>query len=224
MKLFKFVLPLVFAAVSFSASAAFADCGCTSSIKNDLDENDFDAVVEFLQSKRTINLQEKSGNFALSGDVRAKWANTNEKVRTTNYSLLDANGNGAWVNKQANFRGGDARDGTGRVAQDKNNGTTTGARIPRGDFDVEFNLNFDYKCDRTWAVAQLTFDNSMGVQESKKTIIGDGFAQQDSLFGSNCQPSNNRAPFGSGDCDGICLKKAYMGYNVCADGCSRFDI
>ena len=217
MKLFKFVLPLVFAAVSFSASAAFAVCGCTSSIKDDLDENDFDAVVEFLQSKRTINLQEKSGNLSFSGDVRTSWANTNEKIRTTNESI-------GWKNGQVNLRGGGARDGSGKFPQPKGNGTTTGARIPRGDFDVEFNLNFDYKCDRAWAVAKLQFDNSMGISESNKTIVGDNLVQQDTLYGTNCQPANNYSLFGSGACDDTCLKKAYIGYNVCTDGCSRFDI
>ncbi len=212
MKLFRFVLPAVLAAVSFSASAVFGACGCVNSIKDDLDENDFDAVVEFIQSKRTIQLQEKACNLAISGDVRVEYANINEKIN--GYKL----------------RGGHARDCSGNLpildptTGENIGGTNTGDRITRCDFDVEFNLNFDYKCDRTWAVASLQFDNSMGVQESGKVVEGDQLIQQNPLTGFNCQPFNNHGPFGSGSCSDICLRKAYIGYNICTDGCTRLDV
>lgn len=209
MKLFRFWLPTVIAAVSLS-SAAFASCNCYSSdLSDEIDERDFDAVVEYVNSKRTIELQEKATNLAISGDVRAEWQHITEKV------------NGVAR------RGGGARDCDGNLDPvDAVSGTPNGQRITTSDFDIEFNLYFDYKCDRTWAVAQLQFDNSMGVQEfnkeiSTQDIIIDADAQN---VGSSCQRFDNQGPFGSGRVDGISLRRAYIGYNICTDGCSRFDV
>ncbi len=209
MKLFRFVLPTVLAAVSFTASAAFAVCTVTcGEIRDDLDENDFDAVVEFIQSKRTISLQEKACNLSISGDVRVEWAHFKETV------------------DGIKRRGGGARGCEG-VATPPNYvaGTPDGQRIGSSDFDVELNLHFDYKCDRTWAVAQLQFDNSMGVQQSiKNPIISEEEIEQILLNSSACNPNDPNGAFGSGSCNDICLRKAYIGYNICTDGCSRFDV
>ena len=82
-----------------------------------------------------------------------------------------------------------------------------GLPISRNDFDIIFNLWFDYVCDRGWAVAQLEFDNSAGVDDNGHPCFVD--------------PEGYH---GSGFCDDLCLKKAYMGYNICCDGCTRFDI
>ena len=209
MKLFRFVLPTVLAAVSIS-TAAFAVCTVTcGEIRDDLDENDFDAVVEFIQSKRTISLQEKACNLAISGDVRVEWANFNEKVQGIQR------------------RGGHATDCSGSVPPGNGvQGTLDGQRISRSDFDVELNLHFDYKCDRTWAVAQLQFDNSMGVQELNKwPIATEEEIEKIRLNGATaCNTVNPNGPYGSGTCSDVCLRKAYIGYNLCTDGCSRFDV
>lgn len=209
MKLFKFVLPTVLAAVSFTATAAFAVCTVTcGEIRDDLDENDFDAVVEFIQSKRTISLQEKACNLSISGDVRVEWANFNEKV------------NGI------KRRGGGARDCSGQLpSANQVGGSTDGQRIGRGDFDVELNLSFDYKCDRSWAVAKLQFDNSMGVQQLNKwPIATEELNQERTLDDTACNGIDPNGPYGSGTNDDVNLRKAYIGYNICTDGCSRFDV
>jgi hypothetical protein len=167
------------------------------------------SVPFYSNRRRTIELQEKASNLAISGDVRAEWQNITEKV------------NGI------ERRGGHATDASGD--QDPANpvaGTGGGQRISNGDFDIEFNLFFDYKCDRTWAVAQLQFDNSMGVQQLNKEIesqiaIIDANAQN---VDSSCQRYDNHGPFGSGSVDSVNLRRAYMGYNVSADGTSRFDV
>lgn len=79
--------------------------------------------------------------------------------------------------------------------------------ISRNDFDCEFNLKFDYVMDRSWAVAHLQFDNPAGVDSQDRSCSEDP-----------------RGWFGSGRCDEICLRKAYMGYNFWMDPKSRFDI
>lgn len=79
--------------------------------------------------------------------------------------------------------------------------------ISRNDFDCEFNLKFDYIMDRSWAVAHLQYDNSAGVDSEDRSCFEDP-----------------NGWFGSGKCDEICLRKAYMGYNLWMDKCTRFDI
>lgn len=79
--------------------------------------------------------------------------------------------------------------------------------ISRNDFDCEFNLKFDYIMDRSWAVAHLQYDNSAGVDSQDKGCFEDP-----------------NGWFGSGKCDELCLRKAYMGYNVWLNKCSRFDV
>lgn len=170
MKLFKYLLPLA-VAVGFSSASVFATLDQDGSpYLEELNERDFDALKDYINTKRTIDVAEKSQNLTISGDVRSEWRHFSEKERGRK------------------VRGG----GTG---------------ISRNDFDIVFNLWFDYVCDRGWAVAQLTYDNSAGVDD--------------------CRIPCNRDPegyHGSGFGDDLNLKKAYVGYNICCEGCTRFDI
>lgn len=70
--------------------------------------------------------------------------------------------------------------------------------VPSNEFDVELNLMFDYQGCRTWAHAHLEFDNHMG--------------------------TDKRYCCGSGVCNDVCLYKAYFGYNIFEECCSRLDI
>lgn len=94
----------------------------------------------------------------------------------------------------------------------------THGRIPRrpdkndlpigcNDFDIEANLYFNYILEKAWAKMQIEFDNSAGIDNS--------------IFCA-CDKHKNRF-LGSGNCDDICLERAYMGYNVFKD-CGRLDI
>ncbi len=85
--------------------------------------------------------------------------------------------------------------------------TPTKLPISRNDFDVEFNLKFDYEYKRAWAAAHLQFDNGAGVGENDHSCAIDP---------EGC--------FASGDKNRLNLKRAYMGYNVWECGDSRFDI
>lgn len=178
MTLNKFVKALAIAFL-FIANVAYAQTNNQSANQADQalshnDERDFDALREFIRTKREIPLEDKDNDMSISGDVRFEWRHMTE---TAKYNL----------------RGGSAvRDGK---------------PVSRNDFDVEFNLRFDYVNDRTWAVAHLGYDNSAGVDDS----------------GSSCaeDPSGYH---GSGTCDGLCLKKAYFGYRLCDDGRSQLEI
>lgn len=82
-----------------------------------------------------------------------------------------------------------------------------GLPISRNDFDVEFNLKFEYTYKRAWAYAHLQFDNGAGV----------GVVDKD------CK-DDREGCWGSGDKNRLNLKRAYMGYNILADGVARVDI
>lgn len=188
MKLWNSWLFVAVAACGLSTSAAFAACDCSlTDFADELDERDFEAVTEYINSKRTIELEEKACNLAISGDIRAEWSFITEKIN------------------------GEAIRGHRAKACD-------GLPITHNDFDIDLNLYFDYKCERAWGVAHIEFDNPAGVNESKKHC-GATPAKYDP-----CSDIDSRAPFGSGRCDSLCVRKAYMGYNICADGCSRFDV
>ncbi len=73
------------------------------------------------------------------------------------------------------------------------------------EFGVEFNLYVDYTADQTWAHVHLEFDNDGGITH-------------------DCDSNNNgNYECGSGECDQICLKSAYFGYNILDDD-HRLDI
>ncbi len=195
MKLFKYWLPTVMVAVTLSASVS-ASSYKRGEVNDELDERDYEAVTEFVNSKRTIPLQEKACNLSLAGDIRAEWHHYVEKVN-------------------GEKRRGHARLGDGTTA-------TNGTRAGSNDFDVELNLHIDYKCDRSWGVAHIEFDNDMGITDPKYCATQADAAP--TLAGTSYQTFCDRCAHGSGTCDCLCLRKAYLGYNVCADGCSRFDI
>lgn len=183
MKFLKYLLPLV-VALSLS-SAVHAQEHDNDRFEENLNERDFHILRDYVYTKRTINLEEKDWNLAISGDIRTEWRHLNEK--RGNHRL----------------RGKGAIDENGKIMCK----TNMKHRHSRNDFDIQFNLRFDYVCDRSWGVAQLEFDNSAGVDS------GD-FECKDDECGW----------FGSGRCDNICLKKAYMGYNVCCECDTRLDI
>ncbi len=158
-----------------------------SNYQQQLNQRDWDAVRDYLKAKRAEDEEgddedEDDCGLTISGDVRTEWRHMNEKGINQNcqYRLL---------------RGADAVKGDPEVP------------VSRNDFDIEFNLRFDYICDRTWAVAHLDFDNSAGVDGNDRSC--------------KCNPG---ALKGSGSDNSVCLKKAYMGYNVYECHDARFDV
>lgn len=199
MKLLRYLLPLVLA-VGFTSSTIYAydERGQDNTrFDEELNQRDFDALREFVNSKRTIDTNEKGGNLVIAGDVRTEWRHLNERYR------------------HKDLRGGKNVD-------------NFGIKLSRNDFDIEFNLRFDYYCDKAWAIAHLQFDNSAGVDdnerdpETQKNEVADGNGLVfDTIHDRNGDPCGYH---GSGTCEDICLKKAYIGYNICNDCGTRFDI
>jgi hypothetical protein len=186
MNFFKTLLPVLMTVGMFSSTLLsgqsnrpFINHTCdledNSRHDNDLNERDWQELYDFINTKRTINLAEKSNNLTIAGDVRVEWRHINER------------------DDEGSLRGGNHTD-------------DDGIRLGHNDFDIRFNLYFDYVCDRSWAVAQLEFNNSAGISfNDNESIDADGL-------------------HGSGFACDLSLKKAYIGYNVCCGGDSRFDI
>lgn len=204
MKVFKFLLPLV-AAWGLVAPAICAAFDRGDTVADELNDHDFQALRDFLNSKRTIPLEEKDCNLTISGDVRTEWRHRNEKENGK--TLLGGRALG--------------RDG-----------------LPygRNDFDMEVNLRFDYVCDKAWAVTRIQFDNNAGIEDSgwpccPRNENGDltccADCEKDHKEPKHfigCGRFDPYGAHGSGTCDRLCLKDAYMGYNICCNGSTRFDV
>lgn len=199
MKAIRYWLPIVIAIGFAHTQLSAGPCDCNfDEFSDELDERDFEAVTEYINTKRTIDLEEKVTNLAISGDIRTEWSYITEKVN-----------------------GVHRRGGNARTCSTGNSGTP----ISHNDFDIDLNLYFDYKCERAWGVAHIEFDNPAGVQENSKTCGFINFIGVDPLPVYNvCDSRDPYAGHGSGRCDSLCLRKAYIGYNICADGDSRLDI
>lgn len=175
----------------------------------ELNEKDFDALREYLNTKRTINLEEKDTNLTISGDIRFEWRHLCEYGKR-DYVLGPDNtivpapipGPGQPPRIFTDLRGGKAFQPIGKCP----------VRISRNDIDIEFNLRFDYVSDRTWGVAHVQYDNSAGTWSGKYGCCDINKKTHDGGW------------FGSGECDDLCLRKAYFGVNLLTDDCTRADI
>lgn len=183
------LLPALLVALAVSSSA-FATCPGPVTRPTTINR-DFEAVQEYVNSKRTIPLEEKDCNLTIAGDIRFAWDHITEKV------------NGVRLRGHVPNAAARQNPVTGVITD------VGGPGIPfsTSEFDVELNLYFDYKCDRAWGVAWIQYDNAAGIGYNGRPCSID----PQGLKGSGC-------------CDGLCLRKAYMGYNIYADGCSRFDV
>ncbi len=108
-------------------------CADTVDSRGDVDESDLQALREWIYSKRQVTIGEKGGALSISGEVRAEFQTTNETKNG-----IKQRGPGAPL-----YSGGDI--------------------LPAQAYDVEVNLMFDYRTDRTWASVKLEFDNDAGL-------------------------------------------------------------
>ena len=194
MNLFKYLLPIAMATCGFAAVHA-SDYSSTQEER----ETDMKALSEFVKAKSGISVQEKGGNLMISGEVRSEWSHMRAE---TNHKKQRGHGSGK-LDPNLPVSSAEAK---------------RHAPIPTNEFDVEVNLMFDYRADRSWAGIQLQLDNLAGIRQ----------------WGSRERPNDpetkkgyvntKRTLFGSGTLDNLALRKAYIGYNVFEEGASRFDI
>lgn len=217
MKLFRILLPLL-AALSFASSAVCAGAGIKGKhgdearFNEELNERDWDALQDFINTKRTINVAEKSTNLSISGDVRMEWRNLQETCRGDKLR-----GGSRKDPKSECTKGHVGRDYTldPKTAKGKDNlerarlhgKDCNRAPLGRNIFNIEANLFVEYRCDGAWAVTYLQFDNPAGIDGSDKKC----FWAPEALHGS-------------GFANGINLKRAYLGYNFFDNHGTRFDI
>lgn len=209
MKLFKYLLPVL--AILGLTSNVFAvennrQQQDGTDFNRDLNERDFDALKQYIATKRNVELKEKTTNLKISGDVRSEWRHLTEKgirpIVAPNIGVYSQDhfiANGPYTS----LRGGNATD-----PYTINTSTPRGLPISRNDFDVELNLYFKYEYSRAYAVAHLQFDNACGVSDN-------GWLSVDE------DPAGYH---GSGTSREINLKRAYWGYKIYEDCGVRFDI
>jgi hypothetical protein len=220
MNFVRYLMPILLAA-GFTAGALQAQQQQETSFEKQLQESDDQPVREFVQSKENIDIKKKANNLDISGDIRFEWRNLYEKgvvlYTPCDSSTFDDNGEGASScpirESYRNIRGGhhvDARD----------------LPVSHNDFDVEFNLKLKYSFGRSWATAHLQYDNSAGVRGRNDCCVNNfpifdcnGDEVVDRAF-----RDQRRTGKGSGEGNSINLKRAFMGYNIWADGKNRLDI
>ena len=171
-----------------------------SDYHEELNERDYEAVREFLKSKIKVDVSDKCSTLTISGDVRTEWRHLNE---TCCHQRLRGSGASNIFHRP----------------------------ISRNDFDVEFNLRFDYVFDRAWAVGQIRYDNPAGVDDNGHPCFS---KNEDDDKGKACKECCVKKSFdcigdpqgfhGSGRDNELHLRRAYMGYNLIADGDSRLDV
>lgn len=79
--------------------------------------------------------------------------------------------------------------------------------LGHNDYDIECDLFVDWDTDRTWARIHLRFDNSAGVDDNGLDPDIDA-----------------RGYHGSGSCNNLCLKEAYVGYEIFKCGDNRLTV
>jgi len=206
MRFLKYLLPLVVIMGTASAEVGFgADKGQDNSrFDEELNERDWEALREFVNTKRTIDVKEKGKNLKISGDIRTEYRHLNENLNNRRLR-----GQGCNTLGKPGARPDDIAQFIQSFIETPALIEEYGAPLPisRNDFDFEFNLYFDYTGERAWGIAQLSFDNNGGVdsEENQPSVDPEGW-------------------FGSGRCNDVCLKKAYFGYNLFCSDATRLDV
>lgn len=181
--------------------------------EEELNTRDSQIVRTYLKTK-AANKQGEISNLIVSGDLRTEWNHVNER-----YKHKELRGSGAY------------------------NPCEDCLPVSRNDFDIEFNLRFEYVTEKAWAAAHLQFDNSAGVSNNKCCCNGckdgdceDGGCEISGLDQSGMESGKNEAPkekkkkctynrfHGSGQGGDIDLKRAFAGYNIYECGDSRLDV
>jgi hypothetical protein len=224
MKLLKYLVPFLLA--GFTTAAIYAQTiGQETGFERQLRTRDDQPLREFVESKENIDVQDKARNLEISGDVRFEWRTIQEKgiVLFAERQRKDEDSYPGDENLSKvksshlyehyrNLRGGEHVD-------------SNGIPISVNDFDVEFNLKIKYTFKDAWAKAHLQFDNPAGIR-GRNACFGafPVFNKEGSDVVETIPRDSRWALKGSGEGMFLTLKRAYLGYNIFADGKHRLDI
>jgi hypothetical protein len=111
--------------------------------QQEIEESDAEVLLNFINSKRNIPLEDKSSKLSISGEVHFEWNYQTEKINGRNIRVFT-------------FKQPDSLNDTIFERGDV-------IAVGHNDFDAEFDLFVDWKSDRTWARSHIRFDNSSGV-------------------------------------------------------------
>lgn len=198
MKTYKFIL--LFLATASCSLLVADDAGQETDFERQLNETDVNPIRQFVESKENISLEDKDQNMEISGDVRFEYRNIHESANVIKVDQED----GRFFQRYESLRGGDAM--------------SRGLPVSNNDFDVEFNFKIKYTYGRSWFGAHVQYDNSAGIKGHNDCITTRPECQY------IVERDSRRGCKGSGEGNNVNLKRAYMGYNIYADGVHRWDI
>lgn len=215
MNFFKRFIPIATLAAFCALPLYGSECSGGTTFDDENNERDWYILQDYMNTKRTIDVAEKSCNLTISGDVRTEWRHMNEKQ----------------LGQQ--LRGGDATNAWDYAT----NTTIPNAGLPssRNDFDIEFNLWFEYVVKNAWAVANIRFDNAAGVDNSDIScrnstttyfqLVGIDPDTGEGIYVAipSTKPGDPGGFHGSGKGCDLTVKAAYMGYNLFDCGPHRLD-
>ncbi len=201
--------------VGFTITPVHAQRGQETAFERDLNTRDDHPLREFVESKENIDVKQKASNLEISGDVRFEWRSIHEKGVTLiedDSSYSSSEGSEHFRQKYRGLRGGHYVG-------------SSGVPISYNDFDVEFNLKFQYTFKDAWAMAHLQFDNTAGIRGRNDCFgnypVFDSSGHSIAFF----LPRDSRfALKGSGEGNMVNLKRAYIGYNILTNDKQRLDI
>lgn len=242
MKLDKYLLLILIIAAFRTADVSAQNIGQETAFDRQLNTNDDQPLREFVESKENIDIKEKASNLEISGDVRFEWRSIHEKgvvyfkdeeKKSSKHESSEGYGSGYDLSLSEKSSDHNSKKpekpklkkeyrairGGWHVGAD-------GVPISTNDFDVEFNLKLKYNFKNAWAAAHLQFDNPAGIRGRNKCHDNDFavFNREGDEVEEKLPRDMRRAMKGSGEGMFITLKRAYIGYNVIADGKHRFDI
>lgn len=116
-------------------------------LQEDIEENEFeDALLNFINGKRNIPIEDKSENLTIAGEVHFKWNHHRETIRGHNVRTYNFLEDEDWGNEF--YEKGDF------------------VRIGPNDFEAQLDIFMDWKGERSWVRTALRYNNSAGVADN----------------------------------------------------------
>lgn len=149
-------------ALAYSLCPLFAD---TDAATNLTDEQELEALRDYIESKRDITIKPKGGQLRIGGDVRVEYKRMHQ--------VLDGE------RVEGRGRGGDRRPNE--------------PNIPANVADIEASLSFDYSNDKSFSELLFKFSNRAGLDTTNYSDSTKPSADSSRIsYKGAFQPSNNK--------------------------------